>query len=77
MADVIPENGKNLARKALSDFFRNANEGMFCTLIVTTDGHSWRIHDSAYPLPDRYLKEWERDARRLDVDLSLGEDQTS
>lgn len=71
LIDVVPDTIKERARKALSDFFRSVHEGMPCTLILTTDGESWSITDSSHPLPTRYLKEWEKDSNRFDVDLRL------
>jgi hypothetical protein len=41
------------------------------TVILTTDGVHHRIAHSSHPFPERYLKEWEDDRNKVDVNLPL------
>ena len=63
---------KDFARKALSDVFRQVEEGFPSTLIVTTDGERYSIRTVFHPLPDRYLKQWEEDRLKYNVNMNLG-----
>lgn len=56
--------------KMASRFVACLEERKPCTVILTTDGETHRITDSMSPLPAKYLKEWEDDRTRFDLDLS-------
>jgi hypothetical protein len=65
---VIPPESKDRMHKRLSDFFQAVDTGRPSTLILTTDGTHYFIKDSLYPLPPSYLKQWEEDSHRSELE---------